>query len=176
MNLISVESRLPREGDKEKNEMGTRNLTMVKLGGELKVAQYGQWDGYPTGQGATISSFLKKMDKDLFISKVRRLRWITDQDIKAVESVGDKWEDLYPHLSRDEGAGVLDLIHDGNVDFVAGNKDFLEDGLFCEFAYELDLDSEVVTVFESGNQFKEIPFNEFTEELMERLEDELDKC
>lgn len=32
--------------------MGTRNLTAVYIDGEYKVAQYGQWDGYPEGPGA----------------------------------------------------------------------------------------------------------------------------
>jgi len=27
--------------------MGTRNLTCVMKDGQYKVAQYGQWDGYP---------------------------------------------------------------------------------------------------------------------------------
>jgi len=32
--------------------MGTRHLSMAyNKGGEVKVAQYGQWDGYPEGQG-----------------------------------------------------------------------------------------------------------------------------
>jgi len=39
--------------------MGTRNLTCVVSDGEFKVAQYCQWDGYPSGQGATVLSFLK---------------------------------------------------------------------------------------------------------------------
>lgn len=30
--------------------MGTRNLTMLISDGETKVAQYGQWDGYPGEQ------------------------------------------------------------------------------------------------------------------------------
>jgi len=29
--------------------MGTRNLTIVTSNGKTKVAQYGQWDGYPGG-------------------------------------------------------------------------------------------------------------------------------
>lgn len=44
--------------------MGTRNLTMViDRKGEIKVAQYGQWDGYPSGQGATILEFAKDKEK-----------------------------------------------------------------------------------------------------------------
>ena len=40
--------------------MGTRNLTLVKdKEGKTKVAQYGQWDGYPEGQGSTILNFIK---------------------------------------------------------------------------------------------------------------------
>lgn len=31
--------------------MGTRNLTAVYLDGEYKIAQYGQWDGYPKDKG-----------------------------------------------------------------------------------------------------------------------------
>ena len=32
--------------------MGTRNLTkVIDSNGVTKVAQYGQWDGYPSGQG-----------------------------------------------------------------------------------------------------------------------------
>jgi hypothetical protein len=44
--------------------MGTRNLTMVISKSETKVAQYGQWDGYPSGQGANILNFLKVLGTD----------------------------------------------------------------------------------------------------------------
>ena len=44
--------------------MGTRNLTMViDKKGELKIAQYGQWDGYPSGVGADVLEFAKDKDK-----------------------------------------------------------------------------------------------------------------
>lgn len=29
--------------------MGTRHLSIVKLNGKVKVAQYGHWDGYSKG-------------------------------------------------------------------------------------------------------------------------------
>ena len=43
--------------------MGTRNLTIVRnKEGIIRVAQYGQWDGYPEGQGMTALSFIKNKD------------------------------------------------------------------------------------------------------------------
>jgi hypothetical protein len=48
--------------------MGTRNLTSVRVGDAIKVAQYCQWDGYPTGQGETISVFLRKADMATHVS------------------------------------------------------------------------------------------------------------
>ena len=46
--------------------MGTRNLTMVYLNGEYKVAQYGQWDGYPEATGCLILKFLTGVKLDYF--------------------------------------------------------------------------------------------------------------
>lgn len=43
--------------------MGTRNLTMVKYNGEIKVAQYGQYDGYPSGQGLTALRLCRDKNK-----------------------------------------------------------------------------------------------------------------
>lgn len=58
--------------------MGTRNLIMViNQEGEKKVAQYGQWDGYPSGVGVGVLNFIR--NKELFdklkanLSKVRFL-------------------------------------------------------------------------------------------------------
>ncbi|MHC5949058.1 hypothetical protein ACVXZ3_04645 [Providencia hangzhouensis] len=39
--------------------MGTRHLICVAKDGDYKVAQYGQWDGYPSGQGLTLLTFLR---------------------------------------------------------------------------------------------------------------------
>lgn len=37
--------------------MGTRNTTRIYFNNELRVAQYGQWDGYPSGQGKDFMNF-----------------------------------------------------------------------------------------------------------------------
>lgn len=43
--------------------MGTRNITKIIHQGELKVCQYGQWDGYPTTALHHIVEFLKDREK-----------------------------------------------------------------------------------------------------------------
>ena len=47
------------------------------MDGQYKVAQYGQWDGYPEGQGITALTFLRdKMDLELFKEALRNLSYI----------------------------------------------------------------------------------------------------
>lgn len=146
--------------------MGTRNSTLVKLDGEIKVAQYGQWDGYPTGQGQTIQDFLKTVDLLKFKGQVKQLREMTDEEIKTVEA-DPNWTQNYPYLSRDAGAGVLQMIHDGEVLFLVLDKDFKDDTLFCEYWYELDLDKETITM--NGRTWT---FDEWREIDLEKLENE----
>ena len=39
--------------------MGTRNITRVIINGQVKVNQYCQWDGYPTGRGEEVMLFMR---------------------------------------------------------------------------------------------------------------------
>lgn len=91
--------------------MGTRNLTMVIANGETKVAQYGQWDGYPDGQGATALEFLRNTDLTKFKEKILTMKWLSKEDADAIDKLPDGlWQKLHPYLSRDRGADILNLI------------------------------------------------------------------
>ena len=63
--------------------MGTRNLTMViDQVGETKVAQYGQWDGYPSGVGASILKLLKNKEQvEKLKSKLSKTRFLDEDGI-----------------------------------------------------------------------------------------------
>jgi hypothetical protein len=144
--------------------MGTRNLTMVISGKKVKVAQYGQWDGYPSGQGITALNFLRNTTITDFKEKLERAKFIDDAkqaEIDAwLKSIGskngglnlqqaEKYKKRYPFLSRDHGAGVLNLImeSENEIIWLDDASDFAADSLFCEWGYVIDLDKRTFEVY-----------------------------
>lgn len=159
--------------------MGTRNLTIVKMDGKTRIAQYGQWDGYPTGQGQEIADFLTDVNLKKFKEKLNELKEVDEKEVeKFLESLGSKdgWMNSeqsaklhkrYPGIDRDRGAGILQLIYDGEVTEVRLSEDFKNDSLFCEYFYTFNLDKETVQV----NKSKEYTFDEWKKKgFMQELE------
>ena len=70
--------------------MGTRNLTMVIADAETKVAQYGQWDGYPEGQGKIALEFLRGVDLVKFRERLKSIKWLTKEQINEIDKLPDK--------------------------------------------------------------------------------------
>lgn len=147
--------------------MGTRHLICVVLGGEYKIAQYGQWDGYPSGQGVTILNTLKGMVADLnsmdtFKAKAKELSFFTDAEFDSLcAEVEDKrnadknydWTKEYPHLCRDTGADILKMVLFAEEPLKLKNSfGFGYDGLFCEYAYVIDLDTMKLEIYQGGHK------------------------
>lgn len=154
---------------RKKEIMGTRHLVAVVLNKEVKVAQYGQWDGYLDGQGRTVVDFIsKKMDLRKFKKAVSECKFLTPKEIKDTWTecganpnsdmvgfdIADKHSAKYPGLSRDTGAGVLALIQSGKVRGLDNAITFASDSLFCEYAYVLDLDNKVLEIYKGFNKGK----------------------
>ena len=125
--------------------MGTRGLTKVIKNDKIVVAQYGQWDHYPSGQGLTALNFLRdeanveKLEKGLY--------WLYEVDDATIEEThnrtGDNFATIYPSLIRDTGAGILELIANAKGALpVLLNTDFEKDELFCEGVFTVDLDKK----------------------------------
>jgi hypothetical protein len=147
--------------------LGTRNLTAVIKDGDYKVAQYGQWDGYPEGQGATVYEFLRgEGNLDKLTRNLDKVRWATDADFaKANEAIGSKdngWitmeqgmklNEMFPELSRDTCAEILSLVANTERELaLTDERAFLDDSLFCEWAYVVDLDTNELRVYTDGNK------------------------
>ena len=122
--------------------MGTRNLTkVIDRRGNVVVAQYGQWDGYPAGQGVTAlyhlhnaSGILLNLDKCYFIDEKEA------ENINSIVGANNQpIFDLYPTLSRDTGADILGYIiyATGKIP-LSDQREFENDGLFCEAVYTVD--------------------------------------
>lgn len=134
--------------------MGTRNLTCVAIDNEIRVAQYGQWDGYPSVGGVECLDFLRSFDKEVFKSKVRASSFISDDDYSILQTGVDIDTFLknYPQFCRDIGRDILKLIETSPDGIKLRNSvDFAKDSLFCEWAYVIDLDNDILEVYTGFN-------------------------
>ena len=142
--------------------MGTRNLVAVVLDGEYKIAQYGQWDGYPEGQGVRALEFLRgEGNIDRLRSALGRVRFL-DMDGADAEMVKrfdaglgsdeeKSWFDRF--ISRDLGAEILASVANAadEVIVLKNSLPFAAESLFCEWAYVVDLDKGSFEVFRGFN-------------------------
>ena len=146
--------------------MGTRNLTAVVYEGKYVIAQYGQWDGYPEGQGETARKFLRETFlRPLFLARLKETRWITPEEIEAgYKAAGHDGSDFvnmevsarfhkqFPYMTRDHGAEILRLVQESTGPIlVKDSSDFARDSLFCEWAYVIDLDKNTFEVYRGFN-------------------------
>lgn len=156
--------------------MGTRNLTIVVSGGKHCVAQYGQWDGYPDGQGSTVLKFADEWLVDSsrrarFRDQLQYCRFLTDEGVKALydaEGIGQymnmkqaqSFKQKYPSIDRDMAAEVLEYVRFSDTPVLLKDSyDFAKDSLFCEWAYVIDLDKNTFEVYRGFNK-DPLPKNE----------------
>jgi len=152
--------------------MGTRNLTMViDQEGETKVAQYGQWDGYPDGVGISLLEFLRNAELfEKLKSKLKDVRfldskgkdkefsesydknapeWSNQADNRTPEQI--KWFKNYCH--RDLAEGVLKNIAESDDEeiILIDKSEFGKDSVFCEWCYVVDLKKNQLIVYNDLN-------------------------
>lgn len=144
--------------------MGTRNLTAVMINGEYKIAQYGQWDGYLSGQGVKILDFISDSSNvEKLKEALSKVRFVDmdgkDKDfLEAYNSalLGQKderteeqrhWYRAY--TSRDLGGEILRSVAFSLDDEILLTNciGFAFNGLFCEYAYVIDFDKNTFEVY-----------------------------
>lgn len=158
--------------------MGTRNLTMViDRQGTIKVAQYGQWDGYPSGNGVEILAFakdknnLEKLEKRLndvnFITPTcSAKKFFEDYNKRARENCltdNDKYF-FETFMSRDVGADILKNIVNEDYSnmpnelkgtiWLGNETKFGQDSIFCEWAYCINFQTNKLECFDGFNKSK----------------------
>lgn len=115
--------------------MGTRNLTVIIKDGQIRLSQYGQWDGYFSWTGVKFLEFVrnnlkgrnKKQHKYLmekFCEKVNILKEVDKSYYDDLIKLSDKYDTvssntsgfaipfkiLLPQFSRDTGVEILNVI------------------------------------------------------------------
>jgi hypothetical protein len=146
--------------------MGTRNLFTIIHDGKIKLAKYNQWDGYLDGQGKDLAEFIvNDLEFNRLILGLNKVKLLDDtRDVKIIDSIyesmnskSDDYKKLdYPLITRDTNINdQLKAISVGVFDlYTVDCSDFKNDGLFCEYAYELNLDLNTVKVFEHRKNAK----------------------
>ena len=154
--------------------MGTRHFIGVKQNGAYKVAQYGQWDGYPEGQGKTCLNFARTIadpeNREKFAAKVRAASFITPKELEKLwkqygaDEKGyvscedaDRMKQDHPEYSRDTGGKILSVIMERPDGIALQNEiGFAADSLFCEYAWVIDLDAGTFEGFKGFNTSREL--------------------
>ena len=180
--------------------MGTRNLTLVKdKEGKTKVAQYGQWDGYPEGQGCTILNFISnKENRDKLAEILKNVKFVTPEAPQSVKDYIEGYDKRTPEwsnepdnrteadkywfgnlISRDVCGKILENIVSINIEllpvefekiiYLQDKSSFADDSLFCEWAYCVNYQTEKLEVYINGKE-KVIEFD------FDNLPDEDDFC
>ncbi len=136
--------------------MGTRHSIIVIVDKKTKVAQYGQWDGSPSGVGCELLTTLLSCDLNDLKEKCKTLKSLTEKQVqnkwKEVGDVSEKFKELYPHLSRDCSSDILQHILSGVCKEVSLDKQFPGNSLFCEWAYVIDFDKNSFEIYEGFNK------------------------
>ncbi len=149
--------------------MGTRNVTMViDQQGVKKVAQYGQWDGYPSGLGVDLLKILR--DKELFDKFKEKLplvrfieeegrdkewaesynknapEWSSQPDLRTKEQA--HWFSSY--ITRDLSAKVIiNIANSDDKEIILQDREDSGKGeeSWVEYCYAINLQDETFTVY-----------------------------
>jgi len=162
--------------------MGTRGLLGFRKKGAYKGA-YNHFDSYPDGLGVTIVKFilsLSSSDRQRMIEHISELTWV-DQASKPDDaaivryvglqyanlSVGDRTpDDWYCLLHKMQNGACLKEILEGNLKHLSDDTSFLEDGLFCEWAYFVDFEEGELETWSSGQKVDVVKFEDLKDDYM----------
>ncbi len=146
--------------------MGTRGAWGMIKNGEEKVT-YNHYDSYPTSLGKCVIDFVDKFNSTL--SEIYdRIELVNSDD---VDPTVEQWEHCKEFGSIRMGVGYVDELDwykalreaqsDGidlygkGLKYMINSKKFLLDSLFCEFAYIINLDTNVLEVYRGFNHDSE---------------------
>ncbi len=126
--------------------MGTRNLLKITCDGALRVAQYGQYDGYPAGVGQDLFNRLTDILCDgeklkLFKERLGQCVFARSDNNMVHNYTSVSSEIIQKLLDSADGLTLLD------------SRQFEYDTTFCEYVYDLNMDNKTLVVTSPGHFF-----------------------
>lgn len=158
--------------------MGTRGTYGFRKNGVDKCT-YNHWDSYPDYLGKKVVEFCQKYNvKELnnIFDKIIMIK--NGEDIPTEEQINECIENGYADFSVSSGEktnwycllrncqGDLECLANAETHaYMIDNNDFIKDSLFCEYAYIINLDDEVLEFYEGfqkspqiGNRYGTEPY------------------
>lgn len=133
--------------------MGTRYLTAAFINGECKVAQYGQYGGYPGEAGVHILRTLSDDKANSLKKTVSACRFATVEEAEEFDASRDMEEMLFPQMRSTVGSQILPMIlHDG-VNVLENKLDLVKENWYS-WAYVVDFDSGKFEVYKGNNKVR----------------------
>ena len=127
--------------------MSTRSLVMVVVDKQVKIAQYGDSDGYPSVEGVNVLGFLNKIQgrKAEIVDKIRKIEFYTAKELDKAATQN------HPELNL-SASEILHYLLDHDVKKVVNSSDFANDSLFCQWCYVIDFDKSTFEVYKGLNK------------------------
>ena len=139
--------------------MGTRGAIGFIKNGVEKVT-YNHFDSYPSGVGIAVAGYCRRTTIKAMNKAFDKLVLVTEEASPTKEqqkqlnkylstSVSSgKPEEWYALLRETQG----DLVEIVNCGFMIDSKEFLLDSLFCEYAYIINLDTNMLEVYKGSQK------------------------
>ena len=137
--------------------MGTRGAIGFRKNGKDKV-MYNHFDSYPTGIGVNMGDFAKEFTNEVMNELADKM-----VDVSDTKPTNEQISECAPYcnlqVSEQSTADWYCLLRDThgnlkyleNVPYYENSNSFLEDSLFCEYAYIINLDTNCLEFYKGFN-------------------------
>lgn len=139
--------------------MGTRGLYGIRKN-NIDKTTYNHFDSYPEGLGADMLKFIRKHSNAALNEFYDNIIMVAPDAIPTKEEIAHCAEYGFINLTVSnqstqdwycllrETQGNLEILFECDYPYMIDNRDFIKDSLFCEYAYIINLDTNVLEYYE----------------------------